>query len=207
MNSKAMFKLSYGLFMLSAFQDGKHNGCITNTAIQVANTPDRIGFAVNKGNLTHDMVKATGIFTLSILSENVTFSTFQRFGFQSGREVDKFEGCPNYTKGKNGLYHLTEGANAVIEGKVVDQMDLGSHTFFVAEITEMEVLSEVPSVTYSYYQEHIKPKPQAAPQTATGKTVWRCSVCGYEYEGEEIPADYICPLCKHPASDFDKIVK
>lgn len=207
MNNKAMFKLSYGLFMLSAFKEGKHNGCITNTAIQVANTPDRIGFAVNKGNLTHDMVRDTGVFSLSILSEEVTFATFKRFGFQSGRDVDKFEGCPDYAKGKNGLYHLTAGVNAVIEGKVVEQFDLGSHTFFVAEITDMEVLSDAPSVTYSYYQDNIKPKPQAAPAKDTGKTVWRCTVCGYEYEGEEIPNDYICPLCKHPASDFEKIVK
>lgn len=205
MNSKAMFKLSYGLFMISAFKAGKHNGCITNTAIQVANTPDRIAFAINKANLTHDLIADTGIFTISVLSEDVKFSTFERFGFQTGRDVDKFEGLSQCAKGKNGLYYLTSGTNAVIEGKVVDSMDLGSHTLFIAEITEMEVTSDVPSVTYSYYQENIKPKPQPKKEEKEGKTVWRCTICGYEYEGEELPADYICPLCKHPASDFEKV--
>ena len=206
MNNKAMYKLTYGLFVLSAFQYGKMNGCIINTAIQVTSNPNRISVAVNKSNLTHDLIMETGMFNLSVISEDANFKLFERFGFQTGRDVDKFEGCPGYKRAANGIYYVTKGTNAYISGKVESTVDLGSHTLFIAEVTEMEVLSDVPSVTYSFYQEYIKPKPQPkAEKSDSKKTIWRCSVCGYEYEGEELPADYICPLCKHPASDFEKV--
>ena len=209
MNSKAIYKLTYGLFVLSAFTKGKHNGCIINTAAQVTSTPNRISIAVNKANLTHDMIAETGVFNISVISEDATFNLFQRFGFQSGRDVDKFEGMVGFAKAANGINYVTKGTNAYISAKVETTVDLGTHTMFIAEVTDMEVLSDVPSVTYSYYQENIKPKPQPKPETVveSGKTIWRCTVCGYEYEGEEIPEDFICPWCKHPASDFEKVTK
>lgn len=209
MNNKAIYKLTYGLFVLSAFSKGKHNGCIINTAAQVTSSPNRISIAVNKANLTHDIILETGLFNISVISEDATFKLFERFGFQSGRDVEKFEGMAGFKKADNGINYVTKGTNAYISAKVETTVDLGTHTMFIAEVTDMEVLSEVPSVTYSYYQEHIKPKPQPKPATAevSGKTVWRCTVCGYEYEGEELPEDFICPWCKHPASDFEKVTK
>ena len=209
MNNKAIYKLTYGLFVLSAFTKGKHNGCIINTAAQVTSSPNRISIAVNKANLTHDMIAETGLFNISVISEDATFKSFERFGFQSGRDVDKFEGMVGFQKAANGINYVTKGTNAYISAKVETTVDLGTHTMFIAEVTDMEVLSDVPSVTYNYYQENIKPKPQAKPvaEEEKGKTVWRCTVCGYEYEGEEIPEDFICPWCKHPASDFEKVTK
>ena len=209
MNSKAIYKLTYGLFVLSGVNKGKHNGCIINTAAQVTSSPNRISIAVNKANLTHDIVMESGVFNVSVISEDANFRLFERFGFQSGRDVDKFEGMVGFAEAANGVYYVTKGTNAYISAKVESTVDLGTHTMFIAEVTDMEVLSEVPSATYNYYQENIKPKPQAKPvsEKEKGKTVWRCTVCGYEYDGEEIPADFICPLCKHPVSDFEKIVK
>ena len=203
MNQKTMFQLTYGLFVVTAGQDGKDNGCIINTAGQVTATPNRISIAVNKTNHTHDMILATRKFNLSILSEAADFSIFQRFGFQSGRDVDKFADYAHKKRSGNGLYYITEGCNGWISGYVEQTVDLGTHTLFIALVADMESLNDVPSTTYTYYQNHIKPKPQE--KTALGKTVWRCKICGYEYEGETLPEDYICPLCKHPASDFEKI--
>lgn len=207
MNKKAMYNLTYGLFVLTANLDGKDNGCIINTAGQVTSEPNRISIAVNKANYTHDIIQKTGIFNVSIISEAASFDLFKRFGFQSGRDADKFEGLEGWGRAENGVAYIATGTNAYISAKVVSSQDLGSHTLFIAEVTDMEVLSSVPSTTYAYYQENIKPKPQAAGTSPSGKTVWRCTVCGYEYEGEELPADFICPLCKHPASDFEKGVK
>ncbi|MCH5270726.1 MAG: flavin reductase [Lachnospiraceae bacterium] len=207
MNKKAMYNLTYGLFVLTANLDGKDNGCIINTAAQVTSEPNRISIAVNKANYTHDIIQKTGIFNVSIISEAASFDLFKRFGFQSGRDADKFADLEGWGRSENGIAYIAIGTNAYISAKVVSSQDLGSHTLFIAEVTDMEVLSSVPSTTYSYYQENIKPKPQAAGTSPSGKTVWRCTVCGYEYEGEELPADFICPLCKHPASDFEKVVK
>ncbi len=208
MNNKAMYKLSYGLFVLTAKADGKDSGCIINTAIQAASEPNQVSICVNKANFTHDLVMKSREFTVSIISEKADFSLFKRFGFASGRDTDKFAGFENSVKrGANGLYYVTEGTNAYISVKVEKTEDLGSHTMFVGTITDMDVLSDDPSATYAYYFENIKPKPEAVGKTAEGKTVWRCKICGYEYEGEELPEDFICPICKHPASDFEKIIK
>ena len=206
MNKKAMYNLSYGLFVLTARQDGKDNGCIINTAGQVTSSPNRISIAVNKDNLTHDMVKATGKFNISIISEAAQFELFQHFGFQSGRDTDKLAGWGYAERSANGVVYLTKGVNAYISATVEQAIDLGSHTLFIAAVDDMEVLDDTPSATYAYYQSNIKPKPAAASAPA-GKTVWRCTVCGYIYEGETLPDDYICPLCKHPASDFEKVVQ
>lgn len=202
MDNKTMYKLTYGLFVLTSAYDGKDSGCIINTAGQVTSEPNRISIAVNKANFTHDLVKKSGKFNISILSEEASFDTFKHFGFQSGRNVDKFAGYEQCKKSANGLYYVTAGTNGYISATVEQEVDLGTHTMFIASVDDMEVLSSVPSATYSYYQSSIKPQPEKP--SAGGKTAWRCTICGYIYEGEELPADFICPLCKHPASDFEK---
>ena len=206
MDKKAMYRLRYGLFVLTAREAEKDNGCIINTAIQAASEPNQLSICVNKANHTHDMILRTGKFTVSILSQKAEFELFRHFGFQSGRDVNKFEAFDKCERGTNGLYYITEGTNAYISVTVKKTEDLGSHTMFIGEITDMEVLSDIPSVTYEYYQSHIKPAPQPRVKAEEGKTVWRCRICGYEYEGEELPEDFICPICKHPASDFERVV-
>ena len=201
---KTMQKFSYGLFVLSAQADGKDNGCIINTAAQLTSSPNRINIAVNKANHTHDMIMATGMFNISFLSEKTSFDTFKRFGFQSGRDTDKFEGFESsVARSANGLSYVTEGTNAFMSAKVVDSYDYGSHTLFVAEVTEAQILNTDPSVTYAYYFDHIKPKPQ--PKIEEEKHGYVCKICGYVYEGDTLPDDFICPLCKHGADDFEKI--
>ena len=192
--------ISYGLYVVTA-EEYKDNGCITNTACQVTTTPNRITLAVNKTNLTHDMIAHTGKFNVSILSEEAPFAYFTRFGFQSGRRADKFDGFEEVARSENGLYYLTKGTNAFVSAQVCQSIDLGTHTLFIADVTESAVLSDVPSMTYAYYHANVKPR-AAKPK----KTVWRCRICGYEYEGEELPADFVCPWCKHGAADFEKIV-
>lgn len=197
----AMFKLSYGLFVLSANDGSKDNGCIINTVMQVTDVKKRIAIAVNKANYTHDMIKKTGEFNVSVLTTDVPFKVFQQFGFQSGRDVDKFAQDGAVARTANGLRYIPEYSNAVISGKVTEEYDYDTHTLFVADVTEAAVLSNIPSVTYQYYFDHIKPQPQPT----TNKTGYVCKICGFIYEGEELPADYICPLCKHGAEDFEKL--
>ena len=200
----AFQKLSYGLFVLSAKADSKDNGCIINTAAQLTSSPNRINIAVNKANYTHDMILNTGIFNISVLAEDTSFDTFKRFGFASGKDTDKFADFENsVARSANGLLYVTEGTNAFMSAKVVDSYDYGTHTLFIAEITEAEVLREEPSVTYAYYFEHIKPKPQ--PKIEEKKHGYVCKICGYVYEGDSLPDDFICPLCKHGVDDFEKI--
>ena len=204
MDTQALFKLSYGLFVLTAAADGRESGCIINTAGQVTDTPNRISVTVNKANFTHDLAMKSGIFNVSILSETAGFDTFRHFGLQSGRDVDKFAGYQHCQRAANGLYYVTAGTNAYISATVEQTLDLGTHTLFLADVLDGGTLSSAPSATYAYYQAHIKPKP-AAPAAPSEKKRWVCKVCGYVYEGDELPADYICPLCKHPASDFEPL--
>ena len=206
MNNQAMFKLSYGLFVLTAQDEaGKANGCIINTAIQAASDPNTVTICVNKQNYTHDLIMKTNKFNVSILSEKATFDLFTHFGFQSGRDVDKFADFKDYKVTGNGLPVITKGTNAYISGWVRETVDLGSHTMFIATVADMDVLDEAtPSCTYAYYFANIKPKPQ--PKAEEGKVTWVCKICGYVYEGDPIPEDFICPLCKHPASDFERVV-
>ena len=204
MNKEAMYNLSYGLFVLTSAFDGRDSGCIINTAGQVTAEPNRISIAVNKSNYTHELVQKSGKFNLSIISQKADFELFRHFGFQSGRTVDKFEGYKDAARSANGLYYITSGTNSLISASVEQSLDLGSHTLFIASVDDMEVLSDAASATYAYYQSTIKPRPAQA--ASKGKTVWRCKVCGYTYEGEELPADFVCPVCKHPASDFEKVV-
>ena len=167
MDKKAMYNLSYGLFVLTARQGDKDNGCIINTAGQVTSTPNRISITVNKDNFTHDMIRETGRFNISILSEKADFSLFRHFGFQSGRTVDKFVDYSACERSANGLYYITEGTNAFISAAVEQTVDLGTHTMFIAAVEDMDVLSREPSATYAYYQSSIKPKPEKK----AGKTV------------------------------------
>lgn len=198
---KAMFRLSYGLFLLTAREGEKDNGCIVNTVMQLTDQPLRILVSVNKQNLTHDMIARTGALNVSVLTEDAPFELFQHYGFQSGREVDKFAGA-NMPRSKNGLVYLTGVANAFLSAKVVSRTDLGTHTLFVAEVVEAKSLSDRPSVTYAYYFENIKPKPQPLPENKKG---YVCKICGYVYEGDTLPENFICPLCKHGAADFEPL--
>ena len=207
MDKKAMYKLTYGLFVLTANENGKDNGCIINTTIQAAGDPNQVSISVSKQNYTHDMIVRTGKFTVSSITEKADFSLFKRFGFQSGKDTDKFQGFDGWMRGINGVTYITESTNAYISVEVEKSVDLGSHTLFIGKVTDMEVLSDDKSVTYEFYQSNIKPKPEQVGTTPKGETVWRCIICGYEYVGEELPEDFICPWCKHPASDFEKIVR
>lgn len=200
----AMFKLSYGLFVLTAqSKDGKDNGCIINTVMQVTDSPKRIAIAVNKANYTHDLILKSGIFNVSVLTEDAPFKVFQQFGFQSGRDADKFAGCEgDPVRSENGLRYIPKYTNAFLSGKVIKAEDMGTHTLFTAEVTEAKVLSDGKSVTYAYYFENIKPKPQP---TAEKKKGFVCKICGYVYEGDELPPDFVCPLCKHGAEDFEPL--
>ncbi|MGN1473740.1 MAG: flavin reductase [Eubacteriales bacterium] len=206
MNKKAMYNLSYGLFVLTARSGEKDNGCIINTAGQVTSTPNRITVTVNKENYTNDMIRESGKFNISVLSERADFALFRHFGFQSGRTVDKFADYSACKRSENGLYYITQGTNAYLSATVEQTIDLGSHTLFIASVEDMDVLSQDPSATYAYYQSSIKPKPEREQKVSGGKVVWRCTICGFVYEGEELPPDYVCPLCKHPASDFERVV-
>ena len=207
MDKKAMYKLTYGLFVLTANENGKDNGCIINTAIQAAGDPNQVSISVSKQNYTHDMIVRTGKFTVSSITEKADFSLFKRLGFRSGKDTGKFQGFDGWMRGINGVTYITESTNAYISVEVEKSVDLGSHTLFIGKVTDMEVLSDDKSVTYEFYQSNIKPKPEQVGTTPKGETVWRCIICGYEYVGEELPEDFICPWCKHPASDFEKIVR
>ncbi len=200
MDSSAFFKLSYGLFVLTAKEGNRDNGCIINTVTQITDSPKRISIAVNKANYTHDMILRTGMFNVSVLTESVPFKIFQHYGFQSGRDTNKVIG--NEARSANGLLYLPEHTNAYFSAKVIKTEDYGTHTLFVAEVTEAKVLSAEPSVTYSYYFEHIKPKPLPTQEKKRG---WVCKICGYFYEGDELPADFTCPLCKHGPEDFERV--
>jgi flavin reductase (DIM6/NTAB) family NADH-FMN oxidoreductase RutF len=193
-----MFKLTYGLFVLTARDGEKDNGCIINTAMQVTAAPLKITVAVNQANLTHAMIKKTGAFNLSILTESAPFSVFERFGFHSGRDTAKFDGDGARTA--NGIRYITGHTNAVVSAKVTESYDQGTHTVFVAEVTQAVLLSEEPSLTYQYYFDHVKPKPALAAEEKKG---FVCKICAYIYEGDSLPPDFICPLCKHGAQDFE----
>ena len=198
MDNTAFFKLSYGLFVVTAHEGDKDNGCITNTVVQQTTTPNRISVTINKNNYTHDMIKRTGVFNVSVLSEKAKFDTFKHWGFQSGKDVDKTVGI-TYFRLENGVIYIVDGVNAVMCAKVEQEVDLGTHTMFIAEVTDAFSTEEDSSATYAFYHKNIKPAPQQAK-----KKGWICTVCGYIYEGEVLPEDFICPTCKHPASDFKR---
>ena len=200
MDSKALFKIGYGLYVLTAKDGEKDNGCIINTVMQVTSDPCQIAIAVNKMNYTNQMIGVNKKFNVSVLSETAKFDVFKHFGFQSGAAVNKFDNYTDAKRSPNGLYYITKDTNAYMSAYVKQEIDLNTHTLFIAQLVAAEVLSEVATVTYDFYQKNIKPKPQE-----TKKSGWRCKICGYVYEGENLPADFICPWCKHGAADFEKI--
>jgi len=200
-DQSAMFKLSYGLFVLSAKEGEKDNGCIVNTVTQITESPLRISVTVNKANFTREMILNTGEFNVSILTENTPFRIFENFGFHSGRDTDKFASFTNEMRAANGIRYLSEHTNAIICAKVTESLDYETHTLFIADVTQAFVITSEPSLTYQYYFDHIKPKPQVPKE---GKKGFVCKICGYVFEGENLPDDFICPLCKHGAKDFER---
>ncbi len=203
MDNKALFNLSYGVFMLSTKSGEIANGCITNTCMQVANSPTRIAISVLNANYTCELIKKSGVFALSILDQTCTFETIKHFGFQSGRDVNKFADV-QMPIDVNGVSYLGWQTCAMLSCKVVSVQDLGSHTLFLAEVVDAKVLSENTPLTYADY--HSKVKPKSAEKIKDKKIIgWRCKICNYVYEGSELPADYSCPICGHGAEDFEPI--
>ena len=196
----ALFRIGYGLYVVTSNDGKKDNGLIVNTVIQLTDTPNRVAVNINKANYSHHVIKQTGMLNVNCLSTEAPFSVFQQFGFQTGRSVDKFAGQTVH-RSDNGLVFLDKYINAFMSLKVEDYVDLGTHGMFICSVTEARVMSNQETMTYTYYQNNVKPKPETE-----GKKGFVCKVCGYIYEGDELPADYICPLCKHGAADFEPIV-
>ena len=196
---KALFNIGYGLYVVTSHDGKKDNGLIVNTVTQVTNTPNRIAVTINKENYSHHIIKQTGIMNINCLTVDAPFSVFEAFGFVSGRNVDKFANCEPL-RSDNGLVFLPRYINSFMSLKVEQYIDLDTHGMFICSVTEARVLSDRETMTYTYYQEHVKPKPQVE-----GKKGYVCTVCGYLYEGDELPDDFVCPLCKHGASDFEPV--
>ena len=205
LSNEAISKIGYGLYVLTAREGDKDNGCIVNVVAQLTSSPMQMLLSVNKNNLTHDMILRTGKFNVCCLTEQTPMKVFKHFGFQSGRDVNKFENCEVTMRAGNGIIYLPKYSNAYISGQVNYAKDLGTHTLFIASIVEAVHLSDDPTATYAYYQQHIKP---SAPAPATGDTTvtrWVCEVCGYVYEGENVPDGFVCPWCKHGKEAFKRM--
>ena len=201
MDKTALFKLSYGLFLLHVKNGDKDNACVINTAMQLTSTnPIRISITVNKQNLTAMMLNKTKEFNLSVLSEKAPFSLFERFGLTSGMNAEKFPNTMGFLRAENSILYAEKYANAMLSARVTETVDLDTHTMYIAELTEAKVLSSDPSMTYAYYFANVKPKPETPK-----KSGYVCKICGYVYEGETLPPDFVCPLCKHGAEDFEPI--
>ena len=198
-NLNALFNIGYGLYVVTSNDGKRDNGLIVNTVVQLTDTPHRVAVNINKQNYSHHVIKQTGILNVNCLSTAAPFSVFETFGFQSGRTVDKFAGM-DVLRSDNGLAFLPRYINAFFSLKVEDYVDLGTHGMFICSVTESRVISPLETMTYTYYQNNVKPKPDTE-----GKKGWVCKVCGFIYEGEELPDDYICPLCKHGVADFEPI--
>ena len=198
-DNSALFKIGYGLYVISCKDGAKDNAFICNTVVQVTDSPKRIAVTINKQNYSHDVIKNTGIMNVNCLNTNTPFDVFERFGFHSGRDVDKFSGFEAWNS-SNGLKALTaDYINALISLKVVDVLDFDTHSMFICEVADAISLTDEPSMTYAYYHANVKPKPNAK------KKGYVCKICGYVYENELLPDDFICPICKHGASDFEAI--
>lgn len=202
MDKKALFNIACGLYVIATSLPDGNAGCVINTVMQVTETPLRVVVAVNRGNATADALKRAGRFTLSALDETTHFDTIKHFGFQSSRDVDKFANPPLRISFCDGLPRLVEQASAILTCEVCNITDLGTHILVLADIVGAEVASGRATLTYDYYQKHVKPKPASAPRE---KTVWRCEICGFEIETDELPPDYICPLCGHGIDAFVKV--
>ena len=197
----ALFKIGYGLYVVTSNDGQKDNGLIVNTVVQLTDNPCRVAENINKANYSHHIIKQTGVLNVNCLSVEAPFKVFETFGFQSGRAVDKFAGCEGEPpRTGNGLVFLPRYVNAVLSLKVEQYVDMDSHGMFICSVTEARVISDRETMTYTYYQKNVKPKPETE-----GKKGWVCKVCGYVYEGDELPDDFVCPRCKHGAADFERI--
>jgi len=197
---KALFSIGYGLYVVTSNDGVKDNGLIVNTVSQLTDNPFRVMVSINKNNYSHDVIKKTGIMNVNCLNTEAPFKVFEQFGFQSGRNTDKFKNEKEILRSDNGLIFLSRYINAFFSLKVEDYKDLGTHGMFFCSITEARVLNNIETMSYTYYQKNVKPKPETQ-----GKKGFVCKVCGYVYEGDELPEDFVCPLCKHGASDFEAI--
>ena len=195
----ALFKIGYGLYVVTSNDGTRDNGLIVNTVSQLTDNPFRVAVNINKANYSHHVIKKTGILNVNCLSVEAPFEVFQNFGFQSGRNVDKFESRET-CRSDNGLVFLPKYINAFMSLKVEQYVDLDTHGMFICTVTEARVMSDKETMTYTYYQKNVKPKPET-----DGKKGFVCKICGYIYEGDTLPDDYICPLCKHGAADFEPI--
>ncbi len=195
----ALFNIGYGLYVVTCSDGKKPNGLIVNTVCQVTNTPNRVAVTINKENYSHHIIKGSGKMNVCCLSVEAPFSVFENFGFRSGRNANKFEGMEMLCS-DNGLPFLSRYINSFLSLSVVDYVDLGTHGMFICDVTEARVISDAETMTYTYYQKNVKPKPKTE-----GKRGWVCRVCGYVYEGDELPEDFVCPLCKHGPADFEPI--
>ena len=200
MDTKTLFKIGYGLYVLTAQENGKDNGCIINTVMQVTSDPLQIAIAVNKKNYTNEMISRTRKFNVSVLAEGVNFDLFKHFGFQSGKDVNKFETFSDVKRSNNGVLYITQNTNSYMSAYVQKEIDLGTHTMFIGQLVDAQCFNDIPTVTYDFYQKNIKPKPET-----DQKKGWRCKICGYIYEDENLPPDFICPWCKHGVQDFERI--
>lgn len=195
----ALFKLGYGLYVLTTNDGERDNGCIVNAVMQITNEPNKVAVAINKQNYSHDTVIKTNKLNINCIAEGAPFSLFQNFGFRSGRTENKFEGV-GFERSNNGLAVLKENVNAYMSLWVETAVDMGTHTLFICFVTQMDELSSEDTMTYTYYHKNVKPKP-----AAQKKKGYVCKICGYVHEGDELPDDFICPICKHPASDFEPL--
>ncbi len=199
-DNTALFKISYGLYVISCNDGKRDNGFICNTVAQVTDNPKRVAVTINKLNYSHDVIKETGTMLVNSLNTDTPFSVFERFGFQSGRDTNKFDGFESW-RTASGLLALTaDYINSFISLKVSKEIDLGTHTMFICDITEAMTLSDNDSMTYDYYHKNVKPK-----RVSSKKKGYICKICGYVYENEPLPSDFICPICKHGAEDFEPI--
>ncbi len=197
----ALFKIGYGLYVVTTNDGKKDNGCIVNAVMQLTSNPNKVAVAVNKLNYTHDVIMQTNKLNINCLAESAPFSVFQSFGFRSGRDADKFEGV-EFERSNNGLAVLKNHVNAYMSLWVEQAIDLGTHTMFICFVTQMDELSQEDTMSYTYYHKNVKPKSQPKEEKKKG---YVCKICGYVYEGDELPEDFVCPLCKHPASDFEPV--
>ena len=198
LDPKALFKIGYGLYVVTSSDGKKDNGCIVNTVTQLTDTPLRVAVNINKLNYSHDLVKKSGILNVNCLNNEAPFSVFQKYGFASGKDTDKFAGEEVF-RSENGLVVLSNYINAFISLKVDNYVDLGTHGMFICSVTESKTINNIETMTYNYYQANVKPKPNTEK-----KKGYVCKVCGYVHEGD-LPEDFICPLCKHGVADFEEI--
>ena len=199
MDTKALSKIGYGLYVLTTNYDNIDNGCIINTVQQVTGDPLRLSIVVNKNNYTHDLILDSCVFNINVLTTETPFKVFEHFGFQSGRNVNKFADCEQELRAVNNVLYLPKHINAYFACRVMKSIDLGTHTMFIADVLDAVNVNDLDSVTYDYYQKNIKPKKKVT------KGCWVCKVCGWVYEGERLPDDIVCPICKHGKEEFEYV--